>query len=171
VSPAIRIGEFLVYCLPFLEILILLGILAAATIYLFRARPMRSWLRICMRLGGGVLALPLVLCVLLLITMAACTQRPRVIVSPDSRHTAEYSYEAGFLGRDLTYVRVRGRWSLPAFAYWYAGPSDWSSTEVRWLDNEQLLIRYSVYDSDNPPHCTSTMVAGVFIRCVAERTN
>jgi hypothetical protein len=106
---------------------------------------------------------------LLLMAMAACTSRPRVLVSPDSTHIAEYSYEAGFLGRDSTYVSVRREWSLlPVNAYWYAGPNDWSGTEVRWLDNEHLLIRYQKDDADRPQHCTENNIAGIFVRCVAE---
>ena len=123
-----------------------------------------------MHIGGGILVLPLVLCILLLVAMTACTSRPRIIVSPDSEHIAEYSYEAEFLGRDSTFVSVRRKWSLlPVNAYSYAGPSDWSSTEVRWLDNEHLLIRYQQDDRDHPQHCrNNNNVAGIFVRCVAE---
>ena len=168
-SPTIRITEFVVFCLPFLEILVVLGILAATTVYLFRARSIHRWLRVCMRVGGGIMVPPLVLCMLMLITMAACSSKPRIIVSPDSYHIAEYSYRAGFLGRDSTFVRVRRKWSLfPVDAYWYAGPSDWSSTEVRWLDNERLLIRYPKDDSGHPQHCGDNNVVGVLVQCVAE---
>src|SRR5579859_4461478 len=110
-SRAVRITEFVVFCIPFIKILVILGILGAATIYLLRARSMRRWLTVCMRVGGGILVLPLLVCMLLLVVMAACTSRPRVLVSPDSKHIAEYSYEAGFLGRDSTYVSVRREWS------------------------------------------------------------
>jgi hypothetical protein len=122
-----------------------------------------------MRVGGGVLLLPLVLCMVLLVAMAACTSRPRIIVSPDSKHIAEYSYEAGFLGRDSTFVSMRGKWSLlKVDAYWYAGPSDWSGTEVRWPDNEHLLIRYQQDARDHRQHCRNDNVAGVFVQCVAQ---
>jgi uncharacterized membrane protein (UPF0182 family) len=169
VSPAVRVTEFVVFCLPFIKILVVIGILVAATIYLLRARPIRRWVRVCMRIGGGILVLPLVICMALLVAMAACTSRPQIIVSPDSMHIAAYSYEAGFLGRDSTFVSVRKKWSLlPVDAYSYAGPSDWSSTEVRWLDNEHLLIRYQKDDRDRPQHCRNDNVAGIFVQCVAE---
>jgi len=168
-SRAVRITEFVVFCIPFIKILVILGILGAATIYLLRARSMRRWLTVCMRVGGGILVLPLLVCMLLLVVMAACTSRPRVLVSPDSKHIAEYSYEAGFLGRDSTYVSVRREWSLlPVHAYWYSGPSDWSGTEVRWLDNEHLLIHYQKDDRGRPQHCSENKIAGVFVQCVAE---
>jgi hypothetical protein len=54
-SCAVRITEFVVFCIPFIKILVVLGILGAATIYLLRARSMRRWLRVCMRVGGGIL--------------------------------------------------------------------------------------------------------------------
>lgn len=155
--------------MPFLKVLAVLGILVIGTVYLFRARSMRRWLRVCMRVGGGVLVLPLAFCVLFLIAMAACSTRPRIILSPDSRHIAEYRYQAGFLGRDSTFVSVRRKWSVLAVeAYRYAGPSDWSGTEVRWLDNEHLLIRYSREGGDHPLHCDNRIIAGVFVECVAE---
>jgi hypothetical protein len=81
VNPAIRITEFFVFCLPFIKILAVLGILVAAIVYLFRARSVRRWLRVCMHVGGGILVLPLVLCILLLVAMAACTSRPRNCVA------------------------------------------------------------------------------------------
>jgi len=72
-SPVIRVTEFVVFCLPYPKIIAVLGILVAGTVYLFRARSVRRWLRVCMRVGGGILVLPLALCVLLLIAMAACS--------------------------------------------------------------------------------------------------
>lgn len=68
--------------------------------------------RFRMRITGGILLLPLALCVLLLLMMVACTSRPRILVSPDSQPVAEYSYEAGFLGRDSTFVSLRRKRSL-----------------------------------------------------------
>jgi hypothetical protein len=168
VGAAIRITEFLVFCLPFLRLLAIVGAVAAASVYLFRARSVRKWLRICMRITGGILVVPLALGVLVLLGMVACTSRPRVLVSPDSRHIAEYSYMAGFLGRDATYVSVRKKWSLLRHdAYSYAGPSDWSGTEVRWLDNEHLLIRYSEDQRGHPQHCNGK-AADILVQCVAD---
>src|ERR1700690_2221257 len=65
----------------------------------FRVRLIRHWARLCTRIAGALLVLPLVAALLLLLSMVACNTRPRILVSPDSRHVAEYSYEAGFLGR------------------------------------------------------------------------
>lgn len=148
--------------------LAILGILAYAIVYLFRARSVRTWLRLCMRISGGILILPLFVCVLLLVTMVACSSRPRILVSPDSRHVAEYSYDAGFLGRDYTFVSVRRKWSLiRSDVYRYAGPSDWSGTEVRWIDNEHLLIRYTQDGEDRFQQC-SREAAGILVLCIAD---
>jgi hypothetical protein len=54
VGAAIRITEFVVFCLPFIRLLVVLGAVAAATVYLFRARSLRKWLTICMRIAGGM---------------------------------------------------------------------------------------------------------------------
>lgn len=113
--------------------------------------------------------LPLLAAVLLLLTMVACNSRPRVFVSPDSRHVAEYSYETGFLGRDSTSVTVRKKWSIfPDVAYQYAGPSDWADTEVRWLSNEQLLVRYRLDGEDRFQEC-KTVAAGVVVQCTTTK--
>jgi energy-coupling factor transporter transmembrane protein EcfT len=135
--------ELVIFCLPYVAVVIALGTVAAMIIWLFRTNVARSWLRVCMRGAGTLLVLPLILVVLLLIFMGACTTRPRIIVSPDSQHVAEYYYESGFLGRDSTFVSVKGKWSLRGdTVYQFSGPSDWTSTQVFWLDNHRLMIRY-----------------------------
>jgi hypothetical protein len=143
----IRLTELLIFCVPFVKLLLVLLAIVLATKYLFTARSRRRWITVGMRLGGSVMILPLALGVLLFALMAGCSSRPRVLVSPDARHVAEYSYKAGLLGRDATSVMVRKKWSiLPQEAYSYFGPSDWSDTEVRWIDNNRLLIRYQPPD-------------------------
>lgn len=167
-TTVISVTEYVVLCLPFIRVLAILGILASAIVYLFRARSVRTWLKLCMRISGGILILPLFVCVLLLLAMVACSSRPRILVSPDSQHVAEYSYEAGFLGRDYTFVSVRRNWSLiRSDVYRYAGPSDWSGTEVRWIDNEHLLIRYTQDGRDHFQQC-GREAAGILVQCVAD---
>jgi hypothetical protein len=108
----IKITELLVFCLPFIKVLAVVVVITAATVYLFRARVARRWVRVCTRVAGAVLVLPLIVVALLLLTMVACESRPRILVSPDSQHIAEYSYQAGFLGRDSTSVTIRKKWSI-----------------------------------------------------------
>ncbi len=168
-SFVIKTTELLVLCLPFIKLLVIIGVMAAGVFYLFRVRLIRLWVRLCTRIAGALLLLPLVAALLLLLSMVAYNARPRVIVSPDSRHVAEYSYEAGFLGRDSTFVTVRKRWSIfPDVVYQYAGPSDWTGTEVRWLSNEQLLVRYRPDGEGRFQQC-QTGAAGIVVQCVTTK--
>jgi hypothetical protein len=162
----IKLTELLVFCMPFIKLLLVLLAIVLATRYLFTARSRRRWITVGMRLGGSVMILPLVLGVLLFASMASCSSRPRVLISPDARHVAEYKYEAGFLGRDATYVMVRKKWSiLPDEAYGYLGPSDWSLTEVSWIDNSRLRIRYYP-DTQSRYQVCNARAAGVVVECV-----
>jgi hypothetical protein len=153
-TSSIRITESLVFYIPFVMVLAIVGILAIVVVRLWRARASRTWQRVCMRIGAGMLTLPFILCLLTLLVMSACTSRPRLLVSPDAKHIAEYSYEAAFLGRDLTVITVRKKWSLfPARAYQYSGPSDWPDTQVRWPDNKHLRIDYSRDSEGRSQYC------------------
>lgn len=100
--------------------------------------------------------------------MAACSSsRPRILISPDGKHIAEYEYNAGFLGRDFTSVDVRGKWSIfPSEAYRYSGPSDWSGTQVLWLDDRHLQIRYVEDRQGRLQHCYNE-AAGITVQCLA----
>jgi len=168
-SFVIKTTEFLVFCLPFIKLLVIIGVTTAAVFYLFRVRFIRLWVRLCTRIAGALLVLPLVAALLLLLLMVACNTRPRVLVSPDSHHVAEYRYDAGFQGRDSTSVTVRKNWSIfPDVAYQYAGPSDWTDTEVRWLNNEQLLVRYRSDGEGRFQQC-QTGAAGIVVQCVTTK--
>ena len=168
-SFVIKLSELLVFCVPFIKVLIIIGVIAAAVFYSFRVRFSRGWATICTRVGGAILLLPLVAALLLLLLMVACNTRPRVLVSPDQQHVAEYFYQAGFLGRDSTLVTVRKKWSIiPDVAYQYAGPSDWTGTEVRWLSNKQLLVQYSADEAGSFQRC-APLAAGVLVQCVTTK--
>jgi hypothetical protein len=146
--------------------LVIVAVFAVVIIYLLRGRfTHRKWLKISTRIIGGLLILPTFVALALLTLMLACTPRPRIIRSPDLKHVAAYSYFAGFLGRDSSLVTVRSKWSIfPEAVYEYAGPSDWEGTEVHWLPNDQLMIRYHA-DPLRIQHCR-TQGAGVKVQCV-----
>ena len=154
-SLVFKTTEFLVFCLPFVKVLVVLGAIAGTILYLFTVRFVQQWLTICTRIAGAVLLLPLVFVLLVLLLMLVGDHpRPRVLVSADSLHIAEYSYEAGFLGRDSTVVTVRKKWSIfPDMAYQYQGPSDWTGTEVLWMANDRLLVRYSLDEKGRFQQC------------------
>lgn len=166
-SFAIAFTEFLAVWWSFVELAAIALALAAGAVFLLRLRlAKRNWVRLCTRLTGALLVLPTTVAFLLLIGVAACTSRPRIFVSPDSRYIAEYRYDAGFLGRDSTLVTVRKRWSFSEHTvYEYEGPSDWAGTEVRWLGNNRLLVEYHP-DAHRFQEC-KTAVATIKVECVA----
>jgi hypothetical protein len=167
-STSIKITEFLVIYFPLVRILAIVGVVVSATVYLFRIRfPRHSWLTVCARVAGTVLMLMLTLAFILtglIVLFAARISAPRITVSPDSQHIAYHYYTAGFLGRDSTWVSVGKTWTIePETVYEYDGPSDWGETELLWVGNDQLLIRYRP-DQTHFQQCESK-AAGVLIKC------
>lgn len=161
-----KVDDLLAFYLPLVLRTVAVAAIAAAAVYLFRTRFTSRRLRICMRLTSAFLAVIVILWSLLLAFVVACTSRPRIFPSPDGKHVAYYSYDPGFLGRDLSTVDVRKKWSIgrPQPAYEYAGPSDWASTEVRWLSNDHLSIRYHS-DQSRFQECR-TEAAGIKVQCI-----
>ena len=162
-TSAIKITEFIAFYSPLVVDLVLSAVLAATAFCLLRTHfPNRRWLAASLRLAGALLILPLILLVL---RLGGYRSRPRLFVSPDSQHVAEYTYESGFLGRDVTIVAVRRKRSIrPEEAYVYEGPSDWRDTQVHWLNNEQLVIQYAS-DASRLQNCKAA-AAGVSVQCV-----
>jgi hypothetical protein len=63
-------------------------------------------------------------------------------------------FEPGFLGRDYTLVSVGRKWSVwPDVAFQFGGPSDWTNTQVFWLENHRLMIRYNQNETGDRPEC------------------
>ena len=163
-SSVIKTTELLIFYLPVFGILALVFAIAVAMAYVFRTRFARRWLMISMRAAGAILVLPLVLALLLLLLAIGCRSRPRVFVSPDTQHIAEYTYLVGFLGRDVTSVTVRKKWSIHReLVYQYDGPSDWTDNDVGWVDNGRLIVRYTL-DQTHFQQC-KTEAAGVTVQC------
>jgi hypothetical protein len=160
----LRAIGFLASWLPLVKWAALFLGMALATVYLFRVQFTGwKWLDVCARAVGVLFVVPTMITLMLLVT--AWPVRPQICVSPDSRHTAEYTYAAGFLGRDTTVVRIRSEWSIwPETAYAYEGPSNWTATGVRWLNSNTLLIEY--YPDPTRFQECKTRVAGVIVRCV-----
>jgi hypothetical protein len=164
VAPSIEFTERIVLYSALLGNLVLAGIIGVSAFYLVRIRlANRRWLTACLRSCGALLVL--VLAFPLLWMVGDFGYKPKVFVSPDSQHIAAYTYEAGFLGRDMTVVTVRGKWSIwREEAYVYEGPSDWGDTEVHWVDDKRLAIRY-FSDATRFQKCKAK-VAGVTVDCV-----
>ena len=60
-SFVIKATELLVFCLPLIKLLIVIRVIAAAVISMLRARFIQQWLRVCTRIAGALLVLPLLL--------------------------------------------------------------------------------------------------------------
>lgn len=145
-------------------ILIIIGLASLAIILLCTGKVQRIWAVVAARVAGVFLLLPICLLSLFLIAFVGCNERPRLIVSPDRRHVAEYSFDAGFLGRDATNVIVRKSWAITSqSAFSYFGPSGWDEADVKWIDNNHLRIRYYP-DPERSQDC-STSAAGIVVVC------
>ena len=147
---------------------VLVALVLAVFIALFvLAGRLRSWwLRWPARSGAVVgVALSALALVLLGFNEYSCTARAPLAYSPDGKHVAIltwglhdaaspacliYRGMAGgwLLGLDIASVNVRNRW-IPYANTAYSGPG-WSDypevrdtdPQIRWIDNNHLLIRY-----------------------------
>ncbi len=124
------------------------------------------WLRIVLRVFGGTAALFVLVTVGLGMALNSGNPKPqyRTVTSPNGSHDATLTYQAGFLGRDFSSVKITKKGCCQHFtAYEYAGPSDLTSTTVVWVDDSHLRIEFRA-DPDRYQHCESH-VADVTIIC------
>jgi hypothetical protein len=165
---AVKITELWVIYLPAAVLLAGGGFGGVATAYLFKVRiPRHRWITVFARVIAGGLTLLLLVAfgfALLMLWVTGGGPRTRAYVSPDSKHIAYYWYTEGWLGRDTADVYVGGIWHRPGWAYSHGGGSDFADTDVIWLSNDDLLVRYSVQE-DGPQYCNSP-AAGIRVRCV-----
>src|ERR1022692_3091354 len=126
----------------------------------------RQWLKIVLRIGGGLAASFLVAVVGLGLLFSSGDPKPqyRTTDSPSGLHRATLMYQAGFLGRDISEVEITTKNSCKRLtAYVYDSPSDLTSTAVTWLDDSHLQIKYRL-DRDRYQHCEA-QVADVRVAC------
>jgi hypothetical protein len=152
--------------MPVLAFCVLAVVLAGSMLLLVRKRFVyREWLTIGIRIMGTLLILPLIAATLIAVLLAF-RSRPKVFISRDGQHVAAYSYQPGFLGRDVTTVTVRNRWGLfTSEAYSCLGASEWTQTAVRWLDDDHIEIRY-FSDQQHFQKC-KPQADGIEVSCVA----
>ena len=113
----------------------------------------------------GVIALPTVLFGLMLISGDPPPQT-RTIQSPTGQQ-AHLIYQAGYLGRDHTEVRLKHTGCCRhEIVFWHAGPSGFADPKIEWLDNRSLRITYHARP-DDPQHCKK-QVKDIVITCVAK---
>jgi hypothetical protein len=146
---------------------------AMAGAFLLGRRVTNKVVRIPVRVtaSAGMLCSSLLLA-LLIFDLYSCTGRVPAIYSPDGKHVAIVTYGLqGALGLDIAAVSVRSRWSPHARSV-YTGAGDWGAPfgrrndpEVRWIDNDHLMIRYRDYGRGYQQDCQQR-VGDIQITCV-----
>jgi hypothetical protein len=148
----------------------LLAYVAVVALLLWAPNVRKRWLLITSRVLGaaavipGVIALPAVPFGVLLISGDPAPQT-RTIQSPDGQQ-ALLIYQAGFLGRDHTEVRLKHTGCCRhEIVFWHAGPSGFDDPKIEWLDNRHLRIMYHTRP-DDPQHCEQR-VGDIAISCTS----
>ncbi|MEG9436886.1 hypothetical protein JAO29_12010 [Edaphobacter sp. HDX4] len=162
----VAITETIMFLKPKLELLAIAVLLTVATTILIRRNRLSSGWAHKVAFGLGLcLAVPTALSILIAGCSLIYMDKPHVFVSPDRKHVADLTYEAGFLGRDSTVVSIRSSNNMHSEeAYLYFGPSSWEDTTIRWLDNKSLEIGYYPDSGGRRQECNNA-AAGVHIYC------
>lgn len=97
------------------------------------------------------------------------TERGSVVYSPDGQHVAVVTWTVGPLvvNDDIARVKVRRRSRIFA-AEVFSGPGysdDPHDLQVRWIDNDHLLIRYDRWFGYDYSHACTPHVFGIEVRC------
>lgn len=124
------------------------------------------WVRITVRLIGGVVLFCLVSAASVGLLLNSGNPKPEhlSVASPSGSHLATLTYQAGFLGRDYSTVKISKKGCCEHFtAYEYAGPSHITAASLVWADDSHLRIRY-IFDPLRRQRC-ETHVADVDILC------
>ena len=126
-------------------------------ILLWAPKVRSRWLRNVSRALGVLGIIPAIIALpAILLGLALAAGNPpaqtRTVQSQDGQQ-AVLSYEAGFLGRDYTEVRLKRLGSCRhTTVFWHAGPSWFDDMKVEWVDNRHLRLTYHARSGD-PQHC------------------
>lgn len=158
--------------LPMLGIIALVATYIALVVLLLWAPKLRKrWVRIASRILGvagivpAVIVFPAVFFGFLLASGNPPAQT-RVVTSSKGQQ-AKLIYQAGFLGRDYTEVRLkRADCCKHSTVFWHNGPSWFNDPKLEWLDDRHLRIDYHTRTSDRQ-HCES-QVGDVYIVCKSQ---
>jgi len=152
-------------------LLVLVALLAVFLLVSRSAKRLSSpWLRRPVQGGATAAAvLTVISLALLLLANYSCVARGPTTYSPDGKHVAVITWAIGPLAisDDTEVVRVRPRYS-PFAKKVYFGPGYAGETEylqVRWIDNNHLLIRHDEWVGYNYDHACTDHVFGVEITC------
>jgi len=171
--PSFTRPAYLAVVMPLLFVpVVLLATLSTFFFVAFRgAKGLSSpWLRGFVQVGATVVvALSVILLAGFLWFMYPRTARGPVAYSPDGKHVAVVTYAVGPLvvNDDIATVKVRHRIGIFA-AEVFSGPgysNDPGDLQVRWIDNEHLLIRYDRWSGYDYSHACTPHAFGVEVTC------
>jgi hypothetical protein len=128
------------------------------------------WLRGFAQFGATVgVALSVILFAGFLWAMYPRTVRGPVAYAPDGKHVAVVTWAVGPLvvNDDIATVKVRHRSGIFS-ARVFSGPgysNDPNDLQVRWIDNDHLLIRYDKWFGYDYSHACTPHAFGVEVTC------
>jgi len=121
----------------------------------------RRWLKNALAIVGALVAGPAVFVFVvaaglsILVWLSNPGPQYRSVESPDGAHTATVKYQAGFLGRDASYVWITKKGRCKHYrAFTYYGPSWPDETKMIWRDSTHLRIQYAL-DLNRRQKCDS----------------
>jgi hypothetical protein len=130
--------------------------------------------RLAVRSLGLIAFIPACLVTLLLLLALGCERRSALIGSPDGKHVARVLVTLGSaMDVDYSTVIVRDSFS-PMDHKAYFGPGAYNAKhaiepQLKWIDNQHLLVSY--YDdwgADYPQEC-HTHVDGIVVQCLGHK--
>lgn len=142
-------------------------VLIVIVLLLWAPRVRWPWLKILLRIIGGLAASFLIVVIGfgLLFTWGDPKPQYQTIDSPSGLHKATLTYQAGFLGRDSSEVEITTKKSCKRLtAYTYEGPSNITDTAMTWVDDSHLQIKYQL-DRDRYQRC-ETQIGDVKVTCI-----
>jgi hypothetical protein len=171
--PSVTPTTYFAVIMPVLFVAVVLPTLFLALFFVaFRSAKHLSnpWLRGFVQVGatlGG--ALSAILLAGFLWAMHSSTVNGPVAYSPDGKHVAVVTWAVGPLvvNDDIATVKVRHRGGIFA-ARVFSGPgysNDADDLQVRWIDNDHLLIRYDKWFGYDYSHACAPHAFGVEVTC------
>jgi len=143
-------------------------ILIVIALMLWAPRVRRYWSKVLLRIFGGLAASFVVVVVGFVFLLSFGDPKPQYHISdsPNGLHRATLTYQAGFLGRDVSIVEIASKNKCKRYkAYVYDGPSDLTRTTVAWMDDSHLVIKYHP-DHENRYQRCEKQAADVIVACV-----
>ena len=170
--PSFTAPANLALAMPVLFVAVVLLALLTLFFVAFRSakRLSNPWLRGSVQVGATVgVALSMILPAGLLWAMYPRTARGPVLYSPDGKHVAVVTWAVGPLvvNDDIATVKVRHRSGIFDVEV-FSGPGysdEPHDLQVRWIDNDHLLIRYDRWFGYDYSHACTPHAFGVEVTC------